>query len=112
MNLLRTAHWFSDIKRVAAALFYLGLSRVAQAGADLEQRVQPQPGRPGLRERAPTPLHGKRWGARLDLQFGQATQTLQGDLVEASGERIWVESEPGQGTAFYFRLPAREGAKR
>ncbi len=30
-------------------------------------------------ENAPKPEEGKRWGARLDLQWGQATQTLQGN---------------------------------
>ena len=30
-------------------------------------------------------------------------------IVEAHGERIWVESELGQGSAFYFSLPASEG---
>ena len=30
-------------------------------------------------ENAPDPDKGKRYGARLDLQFGQATQTLQGN---------------------------------
>ena len=30
-------------------------------------------------ENAPKPEDGKRWGARLDLQWGQATQTLQGN---------------------------------
>ena len=30
-------------------------------------------------ENAPDVAKGKRWGARLDLQFGQATQTLQGN---------------------------------
>jgi hypothetical protein len=30
-------------------------------------------------ENAPDPSAGKRWGARLDLQFGQATATLQGN---------------------------------
>ncbi len=30
-------------------------------------------------ENAPDPSNGKRFGARLDLQFGQATETLQGN---------------------------------
>jgi len=30
-------------------------------------------------ENAPKPEEGKRWGARVDLQWGQATQTLQGN---------------------------------
>jgi len=32
-------------------------------------------------ENAPDPANGKRFGARLDLQFGQATQTLQGNVA-------------------------------
>ena len=32
-------------------------------------------------ENAPDPDHGKRFGARLDLQWGQATQTLQGNAA-------------------------------
>jgi len=30
-------------------------------------------------ERTPDPAAGRRWGGRLDLQFGQATDTLQGN---------------------------------
>jgi len=30
-------------------------------------------------------------------------------IMEAHGEKIWVESEPGQGSAFYFSLPAARG---
>jgi two-component system sensor histidine kinase KdpD len=30
-------------------------------------------------------------------------------IVEAHGEKIWVESEPGQGSAFYFSLSAARG---
>ena len=33
-------------------------------------------------------------------------------IVEAHGEKIWVESEPGQGSAFHFSLPAARGGDR
>lgn len=32
-------------------------------------------------ENAPDPSHGKRYGARLDLQFGQASEAVQGNAV-------------------------------
>jgi two-component system sensor histidine kinase KdpD len=32
-------------------------------------------------------------------------------IVEAHGEKIWVESEPGHGSAFYFSLPVGGGVR-
>jgi hypothetical protein len=42
-----------------------------------------------LFESAPDPARGKRFGVRLDLQFGQATQTLQGNFVNETRPEIY-----------------------
>jgi hypothetical protein len=40
-------------------------------------------------ENAPDPSNGKRYGARLDLQFGQATDTLQGNTANEPRPNIY-----------------------
>lgn len=40
-------------------------------------------------EHAPDPAHGKPFGARLDLQFGQATQTTQGNAANEPRPEIY-----------------------
>ena len=40
----------------------------------------------------------ERMGAGLGLPIAKG-------IIEAHGGRIWVESEPGKGTRFYFTLP-------
>jgi hypothetical protein len=49
-------------------------------------------------ENAPDPANGKRWGARLDLQFGQATQTLQGNSANEPRPEIYREIFQAYGT--------------
>ena len=40
-------------------------------------------------ENAPDPDHGKRYGARIDFQYGQATQTLQGNSANEQRPDIY-----------------------
>ncbi len=49
-------------------------------------------------ENAPDPARGKRWGARLDLQWGQATQTLQGNTANESRPEIYRDIFQAYGT--------------
>jgi signal transduction histidine kinase len=51
--------------------------------------------------RAENPLEVEASGVGVGL-------TIARSLVEAHGGRMWVESEPGQGSVFYFTLPLWE----
>ena len=59
-------------------------------------------------ENAPDPAKGKRWGARLDLQWGQATQTLQGNPANESRPEIYRNLFQAYGT---FIVPLGKGLK-
>jgi len=49
-------------------------------------------------ENAPDPEHGKRFGLRLDLQFGQATATLQGNTTSEPRPDIYRNVFQAYGT--------------
>ena len=49
-------------------------------------------------EHAPDPSAGRRWGARLDLQFGQATDTLQGNPTNEARPQIYRNIFQAYGT--------------
>jgi hypothetical protein len=49
-------------------------------------------------ENAADPTNGKRWGARLDLQFGQATETLQGNAANEPRPEIYRNIFQAYGT--------------
>jgi uncharacterized coiled-coil protein SlyX len=57
-------------------------------------------------ENAPDPDNGKRWGARLDLQWGQATQTLQGNTANEPRPDIYRDLFQAYGT---FIAPLGKG---
>jgi hypothetical protein len=49
-------------------------------------------------ENAADPDHGKRFGMRLDLQFGQATETLQGNAANELRPNVWRNIFQAYGT--------------
>ena len=57
-------------------------------------------------ENAANPDAGKRWGARLDLQFGQATETLQGNSINEPRPDIYRNIFQAYGT---YVFPVAKG---
>ena len=57
-------------------------------------------------ENAPDVEHGKRWGARVDLQFGQATETLQGNAANELRPEVYRNIFQAYGT---YVLPVGSG---
>jgi hypothetical protein len=57
-------------------------------------------------EHAPDPSAGRRWGGRLDLQFGQATDTLQGNPLNEPRPEIYRNIFQAYGT---YIIPAGKG---
>jgi Putative beta-barrel porin-2, OmpL-like. bbp2 len=59
-------------------------------------------------EHAPDVVAGRRWGGRLDLQFGQATDTLQGNPVNEPRPQIYRNIFQAFGT---YVFPIGKGLK-
>jgi hypothetical protein len=57
-------------------------------------------------EHAPDPAAGRRWGGRLDLQFGQATDTLQGNPSNEPRPQIYQNIFQAYGT---YVVPVGKG---
>ncbi len=57
-------------------------------------------------ENVPDPANGKRWGLRLDLQFGQATATLQGNPANEPRPEIYRNIFQAYGT---YVIPVGSG---
>jgi signal transduction histidine kinase len=62
---------------------------------------------PGVSEEVQAHLFERFWQARRADQRGLGLGlTIAQGIVQAHGGRIWVESEEGKGSRFYFSLPA------
>ena len=69
---------------------------------------------PGIEENERTRIFDKFYRGRrhrFDTEGTGMGLAIAKGIVEAHGEKIWVESEPGQGAVFYFSLAASAGGR-
>jgi signal transduction histidine kinase len=66
---------------------------------------------PGIPKEHLTDIFSPYWQAKRAERLGAGLGLpIAKGVVEAHGGRIWVESEPGRGTDFYFTLPVDDSA--
>jgi signal transduction histidine kinase len=82
---------------------------VEASGEDGQVRFMVRDTGPGIPREHLHDIFSPYWQAKRTERLGAGLGLpIAKGIVESHGGRIWVESEPGQGTAFYFTLPAAE----
>jgi signal transduction histidine kinase len=82
-------------------------------GCDEEARFCVKDSGPGVKETDLPHIFDAYWQAEHTRSAGAGLGlAIAKGIVEAHGGRIWAESAPGEGAAFYFTLPKTERARR
>ncbi len=102
------------VRQVVANLISNALRHAPEAGhvvvsaeaLPTEVQVSVADDGPGIATEDLPRLFDRFWrGPQLRAQGSGLGLTIARELVRAHGGRIWVESEPGQGSTFFFTLP-------
>jgi len=102
------------VRQVVANLISNALRHAPEAGhvvvsawaLPTEVRVSISDDGPGIAAEDLPRLFDRFWrGSQLRAQGSGLGLTIARELIRAHGGRIWVESEPGQGSTFFFTLP-------